>query len=645
MLFGGFRAWRIGSSRREGHHTSLPRWSSWLDKSDTLIFIGGTVLILGFALLIIQQEYRTTLDLWKTRLSAAVVHRAWTFRSSLQQSQDDAQVLAGFIATRELLNAQSNSKDLVFNLFNDFREVYEYSALCLFDSQQRNVVHVTAKSSPLSKVTASAEFRQVVQSSLDTANFQVKLVRGPDQTPLLVFATPVFAAPAPLSHTPPIGAVAMFDPFSQELLPLLTIKDLPMKTLEAPLLQLHNAESRSVSPRYVTDPAASATTSATDTLRTASITAVEERATFGEFVDFRNVAVMAAMQKIAAIDSVLVVKVNSDEALADFHRTASLEASFALALVLAYAGVILVFRAKAAARRMQSKLRQEHLVNERLETTVSERTKQLAFMNQQLSIELRERERAEKETRELNAELELRVLNRTAELESANKELSAFAYSVSHDLRAPLRGIDGWSTALLEDYSNQLDPTGQQYLTRVLSETHRMGNLIDDMLLLSRLSRDEMNFHPVDLSALAHNITSTLRDANPHRSMQFIIAPNLQVTGDARLLDLALTNLFSNAVKFTSQRPAAIIEFASIQQEGTTAFFIRDNGAGFDMKYASTLFGAFQRLHNDSEFPGTGIGLAIVQRVITRHGGRVWAEARENQGATFWFTLGDASHE
>ncbi len=638
MLFGGFRAWRTGSSSREGQHTSLPRWSSWLDKSDTLIFIGGTILILGFALLMIQQDYRTTLNLWRTRLSAAVAHRAWTLRSSLQQSQDDAQVLADFIATRQLLTAHNNSQEIVFNLFNDFREAYEYSALCLFDSRQQTILYATDKSSLLSKVTSSADFRQLLRASLQSARFQVKLVHNPDQIPLLVFATPVFASiAAQRAHAAPIGAVAMFDPFSQDLLPLLTIKDLPMKTLEAPLLQLHPA-------RYVTDPAASRAPSPTDTLRTSTLNAVEDHATFGEFTDYRGLSVMAAMQKIPAIDSVLIVKVNSDEALADFHRTARLEASFAFALILAYAGVILVFRAKAAAGRMQSKLRQEHLVNERLETIVSERTKQLAFMNQQLSIELRERERAEMETRELNAELERRVLSRTAELESANKELSAFAYSVSHDLRAPLRGIDGWSTALLEDYRHQLDPTGQQYLMRVLSETHRMGNLIDDMLLLSRLSRDEMNFHPVDLSALARNISATLRDSHPDRALQFTIAPDLQVTGDARLLDLALTNLFSNAVKFTAQQPNALIEFASLQKEGVTAFYIRDNGAGFDMKYASTLFGAFQRLHNDSEFPGTGIGLAIVQRVIARHAGRVWAEARVNQGATFFFTLGAAAN-
>ena len=253
-----------------------------------------------------------------------------------------------------------------------------------------------------------------------------------------------------------------------------------------------------------------------------------------------------------------------------------------------------------------------------------------------------ERKRAEEKVRQLNAELEKRVRERTAQLEAANKELEAFAYSVSHDLRAPLRGIDGWSLALLEDYASQLDPPAQQHLERVRSETQRMGLLIDDLLQLSRITRADMQRNAVDLSALAQTVAVRLREAHAGRKIEFIIHSGLTAVGDARLLEIALTNLFGNAVKFTGPRREARIEFGQMEQNSKPVFYVRDNGVGFDMAYASRLFGAFQRLHKTSEFPGTGIGLATVQRIIHRHGGRVWAEAQQDHGATFYFTMGAA---
>jgi PAS domain S-box-containing protein len=258
------------------------------------------------------------------------------------------------------------------------------------------------------------------------------------------------------------------------------------------------------------------------------------------------------------------------------------------------------------------------------------------------NIDVTERKLAELEVSRLNAELEQRVRQRTLELEASNRELEAFAYSVSHDLRAPLRGIDGWSLALLEDYSSSLDDDGRKYLNRVRGETQRMGNLIDDLLQLSRASRGEMKLDHVDITALANRIADRLRDAQPKRSIEFAIEPALVAFGDARLLDIALTNLLSNAVKFTGTQNPALIEFGKTEKEGEMAFYVRDNGAGFDMAYAGNLFGAFQRLHKVTEFPGTGIGLATVQRIVRRHGGRVWADAHLNRGATFSFTLGAA---
>ena len=256
-------------------------------------------------------------------------------------------------------------------------------------------------------------------------------------------------------------------------------------------------------------------------------------------------------------------------------------------------------------------------------------------INQTLGVEIAERQQAEERIKKLNEALE----GHTAQLASANKELEAFSYSVSHDLRAPLRGIDGWSLALLEDYHDHLDEQGRQYLDRVRSETQRMGRLIDGMLQLSRVTRAEMRQEPVNLSAIAQALAARLQEAEPGRQVEFIIQAGLSARGDARLLEAALSNLLGNAFKFTSQRAQARIEFGQTETHGQRAFFVRDNGAGFDMAYAQKLFGVFQRLHKASEFPGTGIGLATAQRVIHRHGGRVWAEAGVNQGATFYFTL------
>ncbi len=257
--------------------------------------------------------------------------------------------------------------------------------------------------------------------------------------------------------------------------------------------------------------------------------------------------------------------------------------------------------------------------------------------------DITERKRAEEEIRKLNAELEQRVLERTAQLESANKELEAFAYSVSHDLRAPLRGIDGWSLALLEDYKDKIDEQGRQYIDLVRSETQLMGRLIDDLLSFSRQSRSEMKQQRLDMTAMAQAIVSRLQQQNPALQADFIIEPGLRALGDADLIDIALNNLLDNAVKFSSGKPHARIEFGKVEQKGKKAFFVRDNGVGFDMTYAHKLFGVFRRLHKASEFPGTGIGLASAQRIIKRHGGLIWAEARVNEGATFYFTLKEAT--
>jgi len=250
-------------------------------------------------------------------------------------------------------------------------------------------------------------------------------------------------------------------------------------------------------------------------------------------------------------------------------------------------------------------------------------------------------------------ELEQRVADRTRELEernetlrrnaaellAANTELDAFAYSVSHDLRAPLRSIDGFSHVLLDDYGAQFDDAGRDALRRVRAATQRMGALIDDLLKLARVTRGEMRMEAVDLSAMAQDLVAELQRTTPARQVEFEIAPGLRARGDSRLLRVAIENLLRNSWKYTEKQARPRVEFGSVQMNGERAFMVRDNGAGFDMKYADKLFGVFQRLHSAAEFEGTGIGLATVRRIISRHGGRTWAEGAVDQGATFYFTL------
>lgn len=243
----------------------------------------------------------------------------------------------------------------------------------------------------------------------------------------------------------------------------------------------------------------------------------------------------------------------------------------------------------------------------------------------------------------LAPELELAQVRRewAKELEQANKELEAFSYSISHDLRAPLRAIEGFSKALLHEYGDKLDEQGNRYLDRVRAAAQRMGALIDGLLNLSRISRAKLRRESVSLTELAHGAAATLCERDPSRSVSIEIAGELQAYGDAHLIAIVLENLLGNAWKFTANQPRAQIAIGQENEGNETIFFVRDNGAGFDMAYADKLFAPFQRLHQEREFEGMGIGLAIVQRIVSRHGGRVWAEAEAGKGATFRFTLGN----
>jgi signal transduction histidine kinase len=286
----------------------------------------------------------------------------------------------------------------------------------------------------------------------------------------------------------------------------------------------------------------------------------------------------------------------------------------------------------------------ERLNNERelnrhrthLEELVKERTSQLEAANAQLRREVTERKRAEEEIIKLNETLK----NKVVQLEAANKELEAFSYSVSHDLRSPLRSISGFSQSLVEDCADKLaDEECMDSVRRILAATQRMGRIIDDLLNLSRVSRIEMRRERLNLGEIAKKIVDRFRKMQPNRRVEIVIAEGLVADGDEHLLTLALENLLGNAWKFTEKNPMAVIEFDVALHEGKRIYFVKDNGSGFDMAYVDKLFNPFQRLHRADEFPGTGIGLATVKRIIERHGGRVWIEGEVEKGTTAYFTL------
>jgi len=363
----------------------------------------------------------------------------------------------------------------------------------------------------------------------------------------------------------------------------------------------------------------------------------------GLTVDYGGVEVLAAWRHIPSLRWGLVTKIDAAEAFAPVRQLQTIVVS--MGLIMALAGVAAASLISRAVTRPVHELQKgaeaiaagdlTHRVGTSAHDEIGRLSRTFDAMTIALERDIAERKKAEEEILGLNNQLQHHV----RQLEESNRELEAFSYSVSHDLRSPLRSIAGFSQALLEDYQARLDAEGRDFLNRIVAATVRMGQLIDDLLKLSRIARMELKREQVDLSSMAATIVARIQENHPGREATFVIAPGLTASGDERLLTVVLENLFANAWKFSEKNPATVIEFGANHQGGYIEFFVKDNGAGFDMAYAGKLFSPFQRLHRETEFSGTGIGLATVKRILNRHGGRVRIEGEVDKGTTVYFTL------
>lgn len=358
-----------------------------------------------------------------------------------------------------------------------------------------------------------------------------------------------------------------------------------------------------------------------------------------EEVEKRLVTQLMLISQDSVADAARLGRITTERIVESQRRT-----SWLLVVLVALVGVVIAANFTTSLRRILTPVRRlKQGVDAFAKGDLSFRTK--ITTNNELGTLSRAFDQMAARLAETMAALE----HKTALLQETNKELESFSYSVSHDLRSPLRGIDGWGLALIEDYGDQLDATAHTYVERIRFDTQRMGRLIDDLLQLARVTRAEIKHEQVSLSEVAESIAQRFEKTQEERHIAFQIQPGLVTQGDSRLLEIVLTNLIDNAYKFSNQRHEAQIEFGeTIAEEPDTGirrkvYFVRDNGVGFDMAHAQRLFGAFQRMHKASEFPGTGIGLATVQRIVHRHGGKIWAMSTLDQGATFYFSLSPAN--
>ena len=356
----------------------------------------------------------------------------------------------------------------------------------------------------------------------------------------------------------------------------------------------------------------------------------------GFYEDYRGVSVIGAYKWLPEFKMCIITEIDQAEAFAPIVRLAWVIAGIASAISIA-AGLLGLFFGRTITRPVRKLAAgAEEIGGGNLEYRVGTAAKDEIGGLSRTFDRMAESLKATMVSRD---ELEQRVRDRTAQLEAANKELEAFSYSVSHDLRAPLRAIDGFSRVVLEDYTDKLDDEGKRYLNIIRSNTQKMGQLIDDLLMFSRLGRQELRASDIDMGKLAKAVSEELKLAVPERKLQFTINALIPAQGDQAMIRQVFVNLLSNAVKFTRPKENAMIEVGASNEGDENVYYVKDNGVGFDMQYVDKLFGVFQRLHSSAEFEGTGVGLAIVQRIIHRHGGRVWGEGKVGEGATFYFSL------
>jgi PAS domain S-box-containing protein len=677
---------------------------------------------LYFFLSYVPGQRAAAINGWEQELALRASLRKMTLDHWVARGMADAEALAGFPSPRALVARGGGAASMgpstvsaaqLREVVEAFNRTRDYHSFALLDANLGIVIE-RGRATPLEPAV-----RRAAAEVMARGKSAIAFHRHADGTVAIAFLARVEAGSAPLTSS---GVVLLETDPNHWLYPYLAMRPMAAQSAETLIVQADGDDIVFLSPLLHNPSPPLTFRRPTSIARFAAVTAIEEPESFGDFVDYRGVPVLAGTARLDNAPWGLVVKVDQREALTTYRQNVRhTGATAAVAIIAFWAAAFLLLhawtrRADAALREREQRFRLlfENMlegyaycrmlyqdgrpddfiylaVNPAFETLtglknvigkkvseaipgIRESSPELfavygrvASTGQSERIEIyvgalgiwfniavysfekghfvavfdniTERKRAEADLVEAHVKLEQRVAERTAELSVANQELESFAYAVSHDLRAPLRGIDGWSQAVMEDCGPQLDERGRKYLTTVRSETRRMDELIDNLLELSRVTRAPMKRQPIDLTAMAQEVEASLRTSQPERVVDFVVAPGMVAMGDAVLLRAVLQNLLGNAWKFSGKRPRARIEVGCTSEPGRTVYHVRDDGVGFDMRFAGKLFAPFQRLHSLEEFPGTGIGLATVQRIIHRHDGRVWATAELDRGATFYFSL------